>query len=149
MKLPPSTDLKKALTAKTVVVAILIIVGFGAAGYFYYNNLRTQDELSKLKTDPQALAQKETEDLLKKVGKLVELPINETPTIATVTDKEKLQDQPFFSTAENGDKVLIFTEAKKAILYRPSINKIIEIAPVRIGEDQPKTKKKTETPTNP
>ena len=61
------------------------------------------------------------------------LPTGETPTIATVTDASKLKDQAFFTNAVTGDKVLIYTNAKKAFLYRPSTNKIINIAPVNLG----------------
>ncbi|PIR80160.1 MAG: hypothetical protein COU25_01495, partial [Candidatus Levybacteria bacterium CG10_big_fil_rev_8_21_14_0_10_35_13] len=54
------------------------------------------------------------------------------PTIATITDKSQLSTQPFFNNAVDGDKVLVYANAKKAILYRPSTDKIIEVAPVNI-----------------
>lgn len=69
-----------------------------------------------------------SDNLIEKVGKLIELPANQTPVLGTVTDKEKIKDQSFFSRAENGDRVLIFSEAKRVILYRPSTNKIIEVS---------------------
>jgi hypothetical protein len=56
---------------------------------------------------------------------------DEQPTLASVTDKSKLSDQPFFQKAENGDKILIFVQSRKAILYRPSIKKIIDVAPIQ------------------
>lgn len=68
--------------------------------------------------------------LIDEVGDKMELPQNETPTIATVTDVTKLADQPFFRNAKNGDKVMIFGSTKEAILYRPSIHKIIAVAPI-------------------
>jgi hypothetical protein len=89
-----------------------------------------------LKQNPQAVAQKETEALVAKVGKLVVLPAGETPTIATVSDPEALKDQAFFASAVKGDKVLIYTTAKKAILYSVSMNKIIEVAPLNIGNQK-------------
>jgi hypothetical protein len=79
------------------------------------------------------VSQPDTEALIAKVGQLILLPTNENPTIATVADLSKLQGQPFFAQAQVGDKVLIYTNAKKAILYRPSTNKIIEIAPINLG----------------
>jgi|688.fasta_scaffold00232_92 hypothetical protein len=68
-----------------------------------------------------------------KISKLMLLP-NEKPVFATVTDKTKLQDQEFFKKAENGDEVLMFPENKKVILYRPSINRIIDVNILQVVE---------------
>lgn len=81
----------------------------------------------------------EAESLFKKVGKLIVLPTDELPTIATVTEPEKLKGQSFFEKAKKGDKVLIFTNAKIAILYDPVINKIITLAPLNIDDNKTKT----------
>ena len=79
--------------------------------------------------NPEAIAKEEVDSTVKAVAKLMVLPQGETPTAATVSDPTKLKDQPFFANSISGDKVLIYTNAHKAILYRPSINKIIEVAP--------------------
>ncbi len=68
--------------------------------------------------------------LVEKVGKHMFLPTNEIPSLATVTDPKKLQAQSFFADAKKGDKVLIYSEAKKAILYDPVADKIVTIAPI-------------------
>jgi len=102
------------------------------AYYFYSKYQRAQQLLN----NPTLAVQKESKTLVEKVGRLIELPTGEIPTIATVSDKKKLKDQPFFKKAVNGDKVLIFTQSGKAILYRPSVNKIIEVAPVNMGQAQ-------------
>ena len=54
----------------------------------------------------------------------------ETPTIATVSDPEALKNQAFFVDAKKGYKVLIYSNAKKAFLYDPSADKIVNIAPL-------------------
>lgn len=106
-----------------------MLIFAGAAVYFFL-------QFKELQKNPQKLAQQEVQELVSKVSKLIVLPEGETPTVATVTDPEKLKDQPFFAKAKNGDKVLIYTKAKKAILYDPVANKIVEVAPVNIGTPQ-------------
>lgn len=84
-----------------------------------------------------AQVQAETDALVAEVGKLIDLPKDEKPTVATVTDIDKVKDQPFFKNAKNGDKVLIYTNAKKAILYRPSEKRIIEVGAVNLNQESP------------
>lgn len=78
---------------------------------------------------------KEAKTLTQRVGEHIFLPEGEVPTIATVSDPEALRGQTFFIDAKKGDKVLIFPNAKKAILYDPVADKIITIAPLNTGSD--------------
>jgi hypothetical protein len=71
----------------------------------------------------------DTSQVVSRVGNMMLLP-EETPTIATVSDLSKLQGQKFFAHASKGDIVLMYAKAQKAILYSPSQNKIIEVAPI-------------------
>lgn len=115
---------KKSGSSKIAI--IIAILAIGAAGYFYY-------ELYKMKQDPNAQARKEVNTLVAKVSKLVVLPEGETPTVATVSDVEALKEQVFFKNAQQGDKVLIYAQARKAVLYSVELNKILEVAPLNIG----------------
>lgn len=83
-------------------------------------------------TKSKSMSAKETKSLVEKIGKLIELPKDELPTVATVANKLDLPPQPFYQKAEDGDMLLIFFKAEKAILYRPSQNKIIEVSTIRI-----------------
>ncbi len=114
-KLVPS----KSGVFKSVLV-LLFIAAIGSSGYFYY-------QYKQVKNAADIVDAKKT---ITAVAKLMNVPEKEVPTIATVTDKTKLKSQPFFKAAENGDKVLIYASIKKAILYRPSTNKIIDVTPV-------------------
>jgi hypothetical protein len=109
------------------VMGFLLFLAIGAAGYFYYQYNHT----------PQVAEAKEIKALVDKIGKVVALPQGETPTLATVTNKEKLGDQPFFQKAANGDKILIYADASQAILYRPGTEKIIDMTTVNIEKEQP------------
>lgn len=124
----PSVSFPKKTKQVGIVVGVIILMLIPSV-YFYSKYKKAQQRLA----NPAQFATDETKNLVAMVSKLMNLPAEETPTVATVNDKEKLKDQPFFAKSENGDKVLIYTNAKKAILYRPSINKIIDVAPVNIG----------------
>lgn len=128
---------RKRPTTRTLLVAVLVVVLAGGLVYTGMRYQQSREEVARL-SDPTEAAKAETDKLIQQVSNLVELPQNETPTVATVADKDKLAAQPFFVNAQNGDKVLIYTQAKKAVLYRPSTNKVIEVAPVNLGEDTPK-----------
>jgi len=104
-------------------IVFLIIIGLAVATGYYYKQYK------KIKNNPQIISQEETQTVISEIGKLMELP-DGTPSLATVQDKEKLKEQSFFRRAENGDKVLIYADAKQAILYRPTVKKIIEVAPL-------------------
>lgn len=69
-------------------------------------------------------------DVVSKVGKLILLPKDENPTLATVEDKTKLKDKFLAANAENGDRVLIYAKNHLVIIYRPSINKIAAVGAV-------------------
>lgn len=122
-----------------VLVGLFIIVVV-AAGYLYM-------EVSKLKDNPQAAARKEAEQLVSVVSKVILLPQGELPTVATVSDPEALKDQVFFAKAKKGDKVLLYAQAQKAYLYDPKANKILEVAPINLGEgDTTQAPKEEPTP---
>lgn len=123
------------------LVFILLFAAIGLSIFFY---LKYRDSQQKL-NNPTVSAKAETQELINKVGKLTLLPSSEAPTIATVSDVSKLAGQSFFKNAQNGDKVLIYTKAKKAYLYRPSTDRIINIAPVNLGN----TNSNSSTPTTP
>lgn len=115
------------------VVILVVIVAAGAVFLFVRSQQELKSakkELESVQNDPTAKTKEANKQLIEQVGKLMILPANEEPSIATVADLSKLTGQPFFAKAELGDKVLIYQIAKKAILYRPGNNKIIELAPL-------------------
>ncbi len=114
------------------LLTIIAIVGIGMSGFFYLQYRKAQNTLN----NPVIAGQLEAQDLVKKISRFMLLPENEIPTIATVSDFNKLKDQQFFRNSHNGDKLLIFTKAKVAILYNPQSDKIINVGPLNIGQGQ-------------
>lgn len=114
-----------------VKVMTYLLVAAVAAGVVYFIAQKRPSLIGLPKNGLEVQA--ETDALIAEVGKLYALPTDEKPTVATITDVDKLKDQPLFKNAKNGDKVLIYTTANKAILYRPSEKRIIEVGSVNIG----------------
>jgi len=85
---------------------------------------------------PQPTMAPQVRGLINTIAKKTTLPEDETPNVATVSDVNKLQNQPFFAKAKNGDKVLIYILSKKAILYRPSTGQIIQESAVEVATDE-------------
>lgn len=128
---------KRRAIKKGMVIGLLLLLLIAVASggwYLYYVESKTLRDIKKDPSKLQELNKDEVAQLVAKVRMLYELPGDEQPTVATVADAEALKkSEPFFAKAQNGDKVLIYAKAKKAILYRPSTNKIIEVAPINIG----------------
>lgn len=121
----PSSHGRNKLAIVTIAVMVLLAL---IAGYFFW-------QYTKLKANPDAAAQETTQRLVGKVEKLYQLP-DEKPTVAQINDKDKLKEQPFFKSAQNGDYLLIFTNAKLAVLYREDDNKLINVGPIAITPQQ-------------
>jgi hypothetical protein len=110
------------------VLVVLVLASLPAI-YFYNKNRQTQKRLS----DPNTANQEVINEVVKKVSRHILLPTGEQPTLASVSDVAKVKDQPFFANAQNDDKVLVYTQARKAYLYRPSKDIIVEVAPLNVG----------------
>jgi uncharacterized protein YneF (UPF0154 family) len=116
---PKKISLKKPFF---ILFGVLILIVVIAGGIFFYQYQKNQELLK----NPQKAKASEVQDVVAKVGKLIKLP-NETPSVATISDITKLANQSIFRNAQNGDKVLIFNQSKRAIVYRPSENQIVEV----------------------
>lgn len=72
----------------------------------------------------------EEKGIITRVGKLLNLP-NETPIISTIYNEKDFKDNQTFKDIKTGDKLIIYLNANQSILYRPSTNTVVDIAPVR------------------
>jgi hypothetical protein len=112
----------RRLLPYVVVAAIALLPSL----YFHHQSQTSNDALGV----PSSANLQTTADVVKRVSRHILLPSGEQPTVATVTDASKVHNQAFFANAASGDKVLVYANAKKAYLYRPSIDRIIEVAPL-------------------
>ena len=69
--------------------------------------------------------------VVERVRKLIQLPTDVEPTVATIVDVEQLrQKNAFYNKAKNGDHLIVTSD--RAILYDPIANIIIDVVPVQI-----------------
>lgn len=127
-------DFKKIfLFFGSLFLFILAVAGVVSSIYFY-NKYKTTEKRVR---EAAVVSQEDVQALVARVGKLIKLPEGELPTVATVTDLDKLKSQSFFAKAKIGDRVLLYTEAKKAFLYDPVENVIVEVGPLIIPTATP------------
>lgn len=115
----------KLINKKTVIIFLLIIcillILLTVYKYYEYSNLiKNSNNLLKI----------ESEKIVKSIDAFYNLPKNETPTVATITNYKELDKTLFYKDAKNGDKIVIYTKNQLAIIYRPSINKIVSVASI-------------------
>ncbi|MGD9128885.1 MAG: hypothetical protein PVJ09_00100 [Candidatus Woesebacteria bacterium] len=133
---------KASKTRKTIIFSVFIalfflsIAGF-AFSYWQYSQAKKQLSYLSSIDGQREMAQKEIGALLEKVKKHIVLPDDEQPIVATITDIETLAaEQAFYQGAENGDKVLIFVKAKKALIYSPSRDILVNVGPAYMNAQQ-------------
>lgn len=107
-----------------LVLTVVIIILVGLAMFINSNESQSSQNIP------------ETESaIISAVSKHYVLPTDEQPALATVTDKTKL-NSTLAKRAQDGDRILIYQKNQQAIIYRPSLDKIVDVTPVQI--DTPK-----------
>lgn len=109
------------------LLGLVVLGSIASAGYFYR-------EYRLVVGDTQKAEEIQHTRILATIAKFMQLP-EEKPSIVTITDRDKLQNQEFFQKAENGDKIIIYETAKRVLLYRPSTRKVIDVAPLVYNQD--------------
>ena len=119
----------------TLLIILVIVIGLSAFYSYKQSNNINSANISEIN------------NLIKKVSKHALLPNEETPSVATVADPNLLKDQPFFVNTLVGDKVLMYSNEKKAILYRPSIDRVINITVIDLNAPAPASLPQTNATT--
>lgn len=118
---------QNSLLYLVIILLIALVVFFGFK--YYESQIPTNITISQT-------GEVDSNKIIEDVSKIFLLPINEQPSVALIKDLNSLAPQPIFTNAQNGDVLLIYLNAKKAILYRPSENKVIDVGPVNVSSSQ-------------
>jgi hypothetical protein len=124
MPLQASTSSRRPLrrqfhVSKRVLLVVLGLLILAVVGYLFWAE-RTVTVAETMAADKQLAAE---------VASKVVVPQDETPAISTVVDAAKI-DQEFLRGTKKGDKILLYFQARRAIVYRPSTGQVINTGPL-------------------
>lgn len=127
---------------KVILLAanVIVIAALATTSVFFFK------QYDNLKKDQSLTTEQRNQQTIDEINKVYQLPKDETPTIAVVTDEQKFKDQyPVFTDVKKDDVLLIYRDASLAVLYRPSDKKILATPTVKIplgiqliGQDEAK-----------
>ncbi|MEN9390081.1 MAG: hypothetical protein RLZZ283_181 [Candidatus Parcubacteria bacterium] len=114
-----------------VVIALLII----AAVVYLVMRQNEAPATDTTATSGNQVTEEESRQIVAAVGKLFVVPTGEDPIVARVTDANALiAEQLFYKDIQNGDYLLIYPAAAKAIIYSPSRNVLVNVGPIQVPE---------------
>ncbi len=110
-----------------ILLSIVAVGGVGAGGFFYsrYKQASVSEEMK---------AEVAIEEMVAAIKAHILVP-DELPTLAEVTDPAELASVPFFKLALQGDKLLVFPTSGLAVLYRPEVDRIVNVAVIDSGAE--------------
>ena len=120
-----------------LIMGIILVLGsVGTAFYFY--------QKSKINIAAENTPANELDQAVLDIGKIAVLPINDTPTLFSVSDPEQLRSDAFFDKSQSGDQMLLYPRVGFAVLYRPGTKQIVNMM---IFEPELETSTSTATST--
>lgn len=112
---------------------LVIIVG----GIVYWQFSRSSESTQAAQ---ETAVRSENEALLAQVQQHIILPEGEEPTIATIDNADDLANaQDFFQNSQNGDKLIIYQNARRAFIYSPSRDIVVAAGPTYFAAEKQTT----------
>lgn len=111
------------------ILTLLIIIIIAVLGYSIFKKFNIVSSTPKGQ-----LSDKEIQVLFTKVSKLINVP-DETPVIATIIKADQLiVEQKFYVGSKDGDYLMVFPKAQKAIIYRENEDRLINVGPIIVDQ---------------
>lgn len=128
------THIQKAYSKRKIAIVALVgmvIIFAISAGFFIWQQKNTKTQAAPKKET----AEQTSTRILREVSKIYALPKDEEPSVAAIEDSSKLNGQTFFDQAQDGDYLLVYPDAKLALIYRAQVGQLINVGP--ISSDEP------------
>lgn len=111
---------------RTLVRLVLTLVLLGAIAASVILFLKYREAVDK---NPENIERRTVEQ----VTKIVEVP-TEKPSVLTVLSANKLTNKELAARAADGDRLLVYAENKRIVIFRPSTGKIVDMLTIRDAE---------------
>jgi hypothetical protein len=114
----------KIILSILVAIVIICLLAMGAM----WSKLNSFQ--AKVPIDPEV----ELQELVSEIEVFLTLPKDEKPTLITLTDEElnAVKGEVFFANAIPGDKLIIYQNNSKAVIWRPSARKVVEASIINL-----------------
>jgi hypothetical protein len=119
---------KRPFFGRPEVILTILVVMIVSAAYLWVRALWIQPQAPLVQPQaPVVTAPTPVLNVVDRVSELIPVPADEQPIVRTISDVGVLRESnPFYKDAENGDKVLFWSD--KAVIYSLSKDKIVSIA---------------------
>lgn len=130
---------RKALLAIVMIALVALVLVLDLQRREAEKQLKNLSvRLEQLQTGNTQQNREAAERIVREVRKLITIPEDIEPTVATIIDVETLrQRNSFYNKAENGNHLIV--TADRAILYDSEKNIIIDVVPVQVQQAQAPT----------
>lgn len=129
------------MNKRSLLIALAVVVVLVIGALLYYRSSHQVFQAN------QQLSEEEVQAILSSVGRHIRLPEGEEPLIATIADINMLMErEPFYAGAQNGDVLLLYPNAGKAILYDAEGDIIINVGPIVLDNEAPADASSEATP---
>jgi hypothetical protein len=116
-----------------LVVAALVVLAIAYYAFSWYkgvplvqfNNINAETGLPKDIQDAKDVQDRALVGAQLK-GLIQDLPTEEFLLSEVVNENDLRKEQPFYAEVKNGDKIIIFQKAGRAIIFRPATNQVIK-----------------------
>ncbi len=126
--LPADTMVSRPRSGRRIFTIVILVILLGVAWYGYRQGWfggKSPAQITEQNT------QAEADKIVSAVGKHLVLPTDEQPTIYTINDVAQLaSQQPFYVGAHDGDALLVYFKAQKAIIYSQTTDRLINVGPI-------------------
>jgi flagellar biosynthesis/type III secretory pathway M-ring protein FliF/YscJ len=113
-----------------ILVVVLIIIALGVVAFYFFRPDATY-VYNGTDTENTQLTDEQVRAVLAELADNIVLPDEANPFVAVITDIDALvAEQAFYTGAENGDYLIIYPQAARAIIYSLKRDQVINVGPV-------------------